>query len=116
MPGAGHRISFPRLYAAASLKHLYLSAGRVWYGAFSAALCRGLIEARLDRDRHTRRRRRFSAALCRGLIEAPAPTAAATRASRFSAALCRGLIEARMTWVRRYAARPVFRGFMPRPH
>ena len=36
----------------------------------------------------------FSAALCRGLIEAPRPGRRGARAGRFSAALCRGLIEA----------------------
>ena len=36
----------------------------------------------------------FSAALCRGLIEACYPVCATKRAKRFSAALCRGLIEA----------------------
>ena len=62
-------IRFPRLYAAASLKHAdharHLGDG----SAFSAALCRGLIEARV-RGPARRRRYRFSAALCRGLIEA----------------------------------------------
>ena len=39
---------------------------------FSAALCRGLIEARQERGRKSRPWSAFSAALCRGLIEAPA--------------------------------------------
>ena len=81
---------------------------------FSAALCRGLIEAIIRGSPGGRARRRFSAALCRGLIEAPgAPPrraaarrrfprlyaaaslkrargrAGARRARGFSAALCR---------------------------
>ena len=110
---------FPRLYAAASLKH------RIKYGfiqqaiEFSAALCRGLIEAWVAGTALHSSNEVFSAALCRGLIEAtllywslrlalsrfPRLYAAASlklgwhRTSRavddeFSAALCRGLIEA----------------------
>ena len=90
----GLRERFPRLYAAASLKP---TLGRCWWGLghwFSAALCRGLIEA-------TPRRRRFA----RGTVRFPRLYAAASlkRARMqhglpagevFSAALCRGLIEA----------------------
>ena len=86
---------------------------------FSAALCRGLIEASRLRS-SPREGYRFSAALCRGLIEArrsvprcswrsprfPRLYAAASLKQKdiadreigdvvFSAALCRGLIEAR---------------------
>ena len=60
---------FPRLYAAASLK----------------------LEALLERGGQVQA---FSAALCRGLIEAPAAAAMSAAMSAFSAALCRGLIEA----------------------
>ena len=48
----GH--GFPRLYAAASLKHHRQGRGGACWGRFSAALCRGLIEARLSR-RYLRR-------------------------------------------------------------
>ena len=86
-------------------------------------------------------RRPFSAALCRGLIEATKGVRTWRRYIAFSAALCRGLIEAfdhpPIDWrpIRRfprlyaaaslkhedargasYAAKLVFRGFMPRPH
>ena len=61
---------------------------------FSAALCRGLIEAIGNSVRH-REVAAFSAALCRGLIEAlRASELAGQIADTFSAALCRGLIEA----------------------
>ena len=131
---------FPRLYAAASLKlRLALKLERQ-IRKFSAALCRGLIEASTPAPAR-RRRGRFSAALCRGLIEAhaaprrarrrhpgfPRLYAAASlkrraRSSKcsqrgsFSAALCRGLIEASAPGCRSPARAPVFRGFMPRPH
>ena len=109
---------FPRLYAAASLKRRLGDLRAQRTGPFSAALCRGLIEAS-STWRRWGAYSRFSAALCRGLIEArpiTAPTppprsgfprlyAAASlkrqsrrrgrhRDRRFSAALCRGLIEA----------------------
>ena len=85
---------------------------------FSAALCRGLIEATLfaryllssaggfprlyaaaslkqrirGEGRHDMKK--FSAALCRGLIEASDASFFGAPSTRFSAALCRGLIEA----------------------
>ena len=85
---------FPRLYAAASLKREPSGPEGHPPVAFSAALCRGLIEARtgawLDPAGLP-----FSAALCRGLIEAASLGMPNLRQdSRFSAALCRGLIEA----------------------
>ena len=39
------RDGFPRLYAAASLKHRLLARADEQLDVFSAALCRGLIEA-----------------------------------------------------------------------
>ena len=85
---------------------------------FSAALCRGLIEAPGNARTGTPVQagfprlyaaaslklllliqgvagiELFSAALCRGLIEAPATRQDAAPGPPFSAALCRGLIEA----------------------
>ena len=84
--------SFPRLYAAASLKHPAVAPVALDLEQFSAALCRGLIEAHLRRGGGDMRRKVFSAALCRGLIEA------------ISSATCAS------------ACIMVFRGFMPRPH
>ena len=86
--------------------------------------------------------RRYSAALCRGLIEAnragspmrwtrfgiPRLYAAASLKQHdplgdrqggfdgYSAALCRGLIEAAVTVACEALLSCVFRGFMPRPH
>ncbi len=60
---------FPRLYAAASLKLPEPANGSSTIPPFSAALCRGLIEA-LHAIMHFRIDTGFSAALCRGLIEA----------------------------------------------
>ena len=85
---------------------------------FSAALCRGLIEAasrvsnmtmgggfprlyaaaslkQAQCQRRAGQRVRFSAALCRGLIEASTFPEHWAHSTQFSAALCRGLIEAR---------------------
>ena len=138
---SGRSARFPRLYAAASLKPCRYP-GRLWRSRrkFSAALCRGLIEAPI-RFLCSPSFLVFSAALCRGLIEAPsiascryqsaagfprlyaaASLKPATQSESlsglemFSAALCRGLIEAISTATGLPPRRPVFRGFMPRPH
>ena len=114
---------FPRLYAAASLKPTLRRVPWTEENSFSAALCRGLIEATIM-DVGAATGAWFSAALCRGLIEAsrsrcvsngvsrrfPRLYAAASlkrgvvirlilKVIRFSAALCRGLIEARPRYV-----------------
>ena len=111
-------MGIPRLYAAASLKRRLGAEQLSLPDQYSAALCRGLIEAPFS-HRPTGRCGRYSAALCRGLIEAPrgSPSRASARAciprlyaaaslkpqypprpcprlAPYSAALCRGLIEA----------------------
>ena len=138
--GVGETVRFPRLYAAASLKRFTQAEERGVPGRFprlyaAASLKRGEGIARLAG------RAKFSAALCRGLIEAsphgrparaqacgfPRLYAAASLKRRFrlrdcapagafSAALCRGLIEAGRSRSPRPRPRRVFRGFMPRPH
>ena len=115
-PRRGHRRGFPRLYAAASLKLPGAGAHGGAAREFSAALCRGLIEAcRPDaRPVHTGR---FSAALCRGLIEAASvPRSPNTGPSSFprlyAAASLKPAEPARGVRI----GRQVFRGFMPRPH
>ena len=131
---------FPRLYAAASLKTAPRRVPVDERGAFSAALCRGLIEE-TSSSRPLDAGGPFSAALCRGLIEerdargrrvastprfprlyAAASLKKAVRCPHppppplFSAALCRGLIEEpHCRYVDRVGS-GVFRGFMPRPH
>ena len=50
----------------------------------------------------------FSAALCRGLIEAAKQPESRVTPDRFSAALCRGLIEARLRARRQGRPRPRF--------
>ena len=138
---ARHRLRFPRLYAAASLKPLYArrrgGVGRV----FSAALCRGLIEAPARLPKPSPRPNRFprlyaAASLKRDRQLEPLHTglgfprlyAAASLKherrelcgrvqGRFSAALCRGLIEAGYGFrIDPPRLMVVFRGFMPRPH
>ena len=132
---------FPRLYAAASLKQHHsrtdLDAGRM----FSAALCRGLIEAQWVRWKYSLDTPWFSAALCRGLIEALGTTRSREPAPPgfprlyAAASLKLGIRDVLDTlgdrFPRLYAAaslKPcgfpqphsvrfgVFRGFMPRPH
>ena len=86
------RRSIPRLYAAASLKRPETVSGMrkiEVHGQYSAALCRGLIEA-------------CSGSLCLFI---------AVPRRAYSAALCRGLIEARAHLARGLG---VFRGSMPR--
>ena len=108
---------------------------------FSAALCRGLIEAErrppssvepgegfprlyaaaslkppIEGDNGPIAAL-FSAALCRGLIEASSSLrACGVSIPSFSAALCRGLIEAAEASAWLADTEEVFRGFMPRPH
>ena len=132
--------SFLRLYAAASLKLGVGALILLLRGVFSAALCRGLIEATM-RGLVTTGGSPFSAALCRGLIEATRRNATCSSNPRrfprlyaaaslkldpenvhinqgwlFSAALCRGLIEAGAGVDKTVSRSAVFRGFMPRPH
>ena len=141
-PGAlAIMLGIPRLYAAASLKRGESPAMRRGFSSYSAALCRGLIEASKAVVLHVTFTPRYSAALCRGLIEAPTRRSgrggppdriprlyAAASLKRvvtmveghahrlYSAALCRGLIEAERVSCYSSRSRYVFRGFMPRPH
>ena len=109
---------FPRLYVAASLKPKYRD-GRIFKGDwFSAALCRGLIEASTGRTTGPAAAPRFPRLyVAASLKRLPVPfvsvrphsfprlyVAASLKQDvgigdggsgiRFSAALCRGLIEA----------------------
>ncbi len=110
-------LSFPRLYAAASLKHAAREGCPPPEPSFSAALCRGLIEALPAGNQFTPMEsfpRLYAAAslkqkarklLGRGEDRFPRLYAAASLKHHprehprsgevpFSAALCRGLIEA----------------------
>ena len=91
---AGEEVAggFPRLYAAASLKHVEIGH-----------------EGRHD---STRFPRLYAAAS----LKQEAARVAGRVAHRFSAALCRGLIEASEASPIGMALSGVFRGFMPRPH
>ena len=64
--GARHVEGFPRLYAAASLKQDRAGAVPWWPVGFSAALCRGLIEALLMASRP-----QLLAAVFRGFMPRP---------------------------------------------
>ena len=85
---------FPRLYVAASLKHAGDLVQVRRAQGFSAALCRGLIEAGWHEVRCHHCRERFprlyvAASLKQGIAAREIPDVLV-----FSAALCRGLIEA----------------------
>ena len=107
---------FPRLYVAASLKPARQRQRRGRGARFSAALCRGLIEAtacgRPSRSAGRRFPRLYVAASLKRLLGAGRVRGPA----QFSAALCRGLIEATGAPCARPDRRAVFRGFMSRPH
>ena len=66
-------LGIPRLYAAASLKREDKRRVPLAAGPYSAALCRGLIEAGPPTTPRWPLLLRYSAALCRGLIEAIVP-------------------------------------------
>ena len=131
---------FPRLYAAASLKLHRCAHAAICVILFSAALCRGLIEAPSSPRRPSASRWRFprlyAAASLKPLMRIPdvvvvgrfprlyaaaslkhagCSGAHAVRPG-FSAALCRGLIEAPGLALSAIPGASVFRGFMPRPH
>ena len=91
--GRRARRGFPRLYAAASLKpHRGEAVPRAGC-EFSAALCRGLIEAS-PYDLHIRMLLCFPRLYAAASLK-PAPGVDQGEVRRgFSAALCRGLIEA----------------------
>ena len=86
----------PRLYAAASLKPELARGLDEPSAKYSAALCRGLIEASIAAQRCWTIWGVYSAALCRGLIEASGNLQGehiCAESLEYSAALCRGLIE-----------------------
>ena len=83
----------PRLYAAASLKHDGATWTLIPRALYSAALCRGLIEANRPpgrQDVRVRIPRLYAAAS----LKHAAPVAGLGDHGWYSAALCRGLIEA----------------------
>ena len=109
--------SFPRLYAAASLKPLHRRTHNRGRGAFSAALCRGLIEACRLRPPPCRRNpcfpRLYAAASLKRGGDSRSPTSPTPRFPRLYAAAS----------LKRDGGpglggpgQSVFRGFMPRPH
>ena len=107
---------FPRLYAAASLKPSIAGAGGSPVDRFSAALCRGLIEA-AGRTDGSRLRPKFSAALCRGLIEARiAERIGDVSQGRFPRLYAAASLKHGGGCAVRAGPFAVFRGFMPRPH
>ena len=107
---------FPRLYAAASLKLHHQNPQELVDDRFSAALCRGLIEARSRAAPPMGRAGRFPRLYAAASLKHARARGADVAELRFSAALCRGLIEAGIIHLRGLLRFGVFRGFMPRPH
>ena len=92
--GEPHDVGFPRLYAAASLKHDMLSLIMSLLSEFSAALCRGLIEALLLQRALSCGWRCFPRLYAAASLKHAPGGPEAPEEGAFSAALCRGLIEA----------------------
>ena len=86
---------FPRLYAAASLKERRDVHGGGADVAFSAALCRGLIEGRCRSRRAATRCSRFPRLYAAASLKGRRVVGLVLVVDEFSAALCRGLIEGR---------------------
>ena len=112
----GYPKGFPRLYAAASLKREQLGHLVLRQPPFSAALCRGLIEAIRYRRRADAQRRCFPRLYAAASLKHCLEGRVMQIEIGFSAALCRGLIEATAAPRTTRSPSPVFRGFMPRPH
>ena len=107
---------FPRLYAAASLKPSCRRSALVGSAGFSAALCRGLIEALLHRliiYRFLAGFPRLYAAASLKRDIGPFIFAGIQRFPRLYAAASLKHVDARRA---RDHQPEVFRGFMPRPH
>ena len=83
---------------------------------FSAALCRGLIEAGAGSWARASPRDSFPRLYAAASLKRGNDGTQRRNAGRFSAALCRGLIEARSCTTTPRRGLYVFRGFMPRPH
>ena len=99
---------FPRLYAAASLKLGYFCDDVGFTGPFSAALCRGLIEACTSVELRHRRSNRFPRLYAAASLKRNSRCWSGHIPKRFSAALCRGLIEAALA---RWLGAPYLRCF-----
>ena len=107
----------PRLYAAASLKRHSRHQGDGAMVLYSAALCRGLIEAPTHRypynaDNTTCIPRLYAAASLKLAVRSETRTGTHRIPRLYAAA---SLKPRRLTGAER-GERPVFRGFMPRPH
>ena len=84
----------PRLYAAASLKLRAVASLGGAHLLYSAALCRGLIEAATCRSTRRLRGRRIPRLYAAASLKRSVASGLGTAANGYSAALCRGLIEA----------------------
>ena len=83
---------------------------------FSAALCRGLIEAHVNDRSPSPPSPGFPRLYVAASLKHVRQRSGHRRPHPFSAALCRGLIEASTATPRPTRIGTVFRGFMSRPH
>ena len=83
---------------------------------FSAALCRGLIEASRSPRASSHEWRGFPRLYAAASLKQGGQPWGVCVQWAFSAALCRGLIEADVGFVWWHQRHDVFRGSMPRPH
>ena len=90
----GQILCFPRLYAAASLKHEVAQDGPRFVDGLSAALCRGLIEAKKRAGMMSPCSCRFPRLYAAASLKRRRGPPGSPRDRQLSAALCRGLIEA----------------------
>ena len=113
LPPAG---GFPRLYAAASLKHRGQGVVQLLRDKFSAALCRGLIEAGEGGGPVSPMAegfpRLYAAASLKRRVTGSGDTLSRRFPRLYAAASLKRAVRAR---VKRNRV-PVFRGSMPQPH
>ena len=107
---------FPRLYAAASLKPRRIRVAVHRQPGFPRLYAAASLK-RHERGDEIHLAPRFSAALCRGLIEASGPTCSSCRcASSFPRLYAAASLKLPAPRPRHGGQADVFRGFMPRPH
>ena len=107
---------FPRLYAAASLKLRIGVVRRFDFGPFSAALCRGLIEADLNQRDAALLFPRFPRLYAAASLKQRVPSASDRNGLRFPRLYAAASLKLKKKREMMRGNRRVFRGFMPRPH
>ena len=107
---------FPRLYAAASLKLVEPLYGTLICAQFSAALCRGLIEARRPRASSDWSASRFPRLYAAASLKHHSGPPLAIPGAGFPRLYAAASLKQRKTSTSIPSSYAVFRGSMPRPH